>query len=159
MQRSVTQKVQPVSTEIKWYEKLEKYRDLFKKSNEKQKEVLESHRLKVLRKDEELAKLIGTESVVVCAFRNLVELYDYCEYVRVRDGEKLERSNTNQLGEMKVNKESLLEQVCGCIDYGIIEKQTAKLKLNTKKEKDNIVEKKYDQFVNSASCIAIKERS
>ena len=89
MQRSVTQKVQPVSTEINWYEKLEKYWDLFNKSDEKQKEVLESHRLKVLRKDEELAKLISTELVVVCAFRNLVELYDYCEYVWVRDGEKL----------------------------------------------------------------------
>jgi len=127
MQRSVTQKVQSISSEIDWCKKLEKYRNMFNKSDRVQKELLDSHKSKVLRKDEELAKLVSTEAVLVCVFRNLIEVYNYCEYVRVRDSEKPKKNSIEQLKEDKEKKEILLEQECGCMDYGTLKKQTRKM--------------------------------
>jgi hypothetical protein len=56
-----------------------------------------------------------------------------------------------------MKKEALIEQEYGCLDYGIIEKQTAELKSNKKKEEDNSIEEESIQVENEVKNMKLDE--
>ena len=142
MQKSATQDNQRTSMGINWFGKLDKYQMIFTKSAEEQEVLMKEHNNKVLRIDREIAKITGTNRETICVFRSIIELYNYCEYLRIRDGENSSKEGKRKEISKTLRKEEknlpssgiavLLEQECGQQDYGTTELQT---KLNSKAEK------------------------
>ena len=97
MQEPVTSNGSGTSEMSKSYAKLEEYRGMFKKSVNEQNSIVENHKSNILRKDKEIAALVGTEPETVCVFRNIFELYSYCEYLRAREEELVSRDKSTAL--------------------------------------------------------------
>ena len=126
MQEPVTPNGSGTSEMSKSYAKLEEYRGMFKKSVNEQNSIVENHKSNILRKDKEIAALVGTEPETVCVFRNIFELYSYCEYLRVRENELVSQDKSTASALKKQDIKSLIDHEVGCVDYGIKETQSDK---------------------------------
>src|ERR1700752_1858525 len=134
MREPVSQNGSEISEISKSYAKLEKYRGIFRRSVNEQNLIVENHKSNILRKDKEIAALIGTEPETVCVFRNIIELYSYCEYLRARKRELVSQNKSTASALKKQDIKSLIDHEVGCVDYGIKEVQSGMKPSNIVKE-------------------------
>ena len=125
MQSTGTQEDKATSINIDWFKRLDKYHQVFTKTEAEFKAVKETHKSEVLRIDRELAALTEAAPEVICLFRNIIETYNYCEYIRVLDEEKRISNNSSNSSSEKLDKtgliKNLIKQECGQTDFGIEE--------------------------------------
>ncbi|CAG8770656.1 12024_t:CDS:2, partial [Gigaspora rosea] len=109
----------PGATEIDWTNKLNKYKDKFALSTEDFKKFAITQDDKVSGKDKEIVQLLKTDASIVCIFRRTIELHNWLQ-LRVHKHRSAKRlALTTEQNE--VAKEMLIEQECGCQDYGLME--------------------------------------
>ncbi|CAG8450447.1 7036_t:CDS:2 [Gigaspora rosea] len=90
----------PEATEIDWTNKLNEYKDVFALSTEDFKKF--------------------TDASIVCIFRRTIELHNWLDQLRVHKHRIAKRlALTTEQNEAA--KEMLIEQECGCQDYGLME--------------------------------------
>ncbi|CAG8715907.1 38838_t:CDS:2 [Gigaspora margarita] len=105
------------------YRKLEKYKNLFKKTSNEQVQVKVEHKPEILCKDTEIAAYTGTKSKTICLYCTIIELYNFCEYLRVRNSEVVVHNINKTYATEKYDVKNLIMYKVGCIDYGIKEIQ------------------------------------
>ena len=122
MQSSVILNIRKTFTDINQNSKLDKYRNIFLIAEAEFRAIKEAYKPEILRINRELAALTKAASEVIYLFRNIIETYNYCEYLRVLEDKKYVNTN-NSYNEIVNSKEdslinSLIKQKCGQKDFG-----------------------------------------
>src|SRR5260363_61254 len=127
MQKPVLHDNESTSTDIKWETKFSRYQNIFKSSEKERRKILRGHRINALRKDKEIAAIVGAEPEFICMCWCIFELYDYVDYLKTEETKKQEREQ-GTTNEKEVIKNLLLEQECGSTDYSLIEIKNKEIK-------------------------------
>ncbi|CAG8785054.1 41486_t:CDS:2, partial [Gigaspora margarita] len=119
----------------------------------KQVQVKVEHKSEILRKDTEIVALTSTEPETICLYCTIIELYNFCKYLKVRDSEVVVYDMNKTGATEKHDIKSLIIYKVGCIDYGIEE-------IQDKEQLDNATMRKGKYVVrNDGPNVVIPEKT